>query len=105
MKSPHTVGIYINSYKKHGTEGPNIGKSTLCPRFLTNKQEEELYKAITTKIRDESGFGYRKNWNSNIARKWFSNNFNVEYQRSATLAKSDHEKQETSNREFEVKKI
>lgn len=119
--NPHTVGIYINSYKKDGIEGLKMGKPTGCPRFLTKEQEEELYKVITTKTPDEVGFGYRKNWNSNIARKWVSDNFNVEYSSRGmlqvlhrlnlsytrptyTLAKADPEKQETFKQEFEVLK-
>lgn len=119
--NPHTVGTYINSYKKDGINGLNMGKPTGCPRFLTNDQEEELYKVITTKTPDEVGFGYRKNWNSNIARKWVSDNFNVEYSSRGmlqvlhrlnlsytrptyTLAKADPEKQEAFKQEFEVLK-
>lgn len=119
--NPHTVGTYINSYKKEGINGLNMGKPTGSPRFLTNDQEEELYKVITTKTPDEVGFGYRKNWNSNIARKWVSDNFNVEYSSRGmlqvlhrlnlsytrptyTLAKADPEKQEAFKQEFEVLK-
>ena len=119
--NPHTVGTYINSYKKDGINGLNMGKPTGCPRFLTKEQEEELYKIISTKTPDEVGFGYRKNWNSNIARKWVSDTFNVEYSSRGmlqvlhrlnlsytrptyTLAKSDPEKQQTFKQEFDVLK-
>jgi transposase len=40
--NPHTVGTYINSYKKDGSNGLAIGKPTGCPRFLTTEQEEKL---------------------------------------------------------------
>lgn len=33
--SQHTVGRYINSYKKVGINRLVIGKPTGCPRFLT----------------------------------------------------------------------
>lgn len=65
--NPHTVGIYIISYKKDGINGLAMGKPTGCPRFLTDEQEKKLYEVITTKTPDEVGFGYRKNWNANIA--------------------------------------
>ena len=72
---------------------------------------------ITTKTPDELGFGYRKNWNANMARKWVSDNFQVEYSNRGmlqvlhrlnlsytrptyTLAKADLEKQEAFKEEF-----
>jgi len=117
----HTVGTYINSYKKDGINGLAIGKPTGCPRFLTTDQEENLYEVMTTKTPDEVGFGRRKNWNANIARKWVSDNFNVEYSSRGmlqvlhrlnlsytrptyTLAKADLQKQQAFKSEFEVLK-
>lgn len=117
--APHTVGIYINAYKQNGIDGLKMGKTTSCPRFLTKEQEEVLYEVITTKTPDELGFGYRKNWNANIARKWVSDNFQVEYSNRGllqvlhrlnfsytrptyTLAKADPEKQEAFKEDFEV---
>lgn len=119
--NPHTVGIYINSYKQNGVEGLSIGKSTGSPRLLTKEQEEKLYEVITTKTPDEVGFGYRKNWAANIARQWVSENFHVEYgnrgmlqvlhrlnlsytRPTYTLAKADPEKQEDFKQEFEALK-
>ena len=119
--NPHTVKAYINSYKQKGLEGLNMGKTTGCPRFLTKEQEEKLYEVITTKTPDEVGFGHRKNWNANIARKWVSDNFQVEYSNRGmlqvlhrlnlsytrptyTLEKADPEKQEAFKQDFEVLK-
>ena len=62
-----------------------MGKSTGYSRFLIKEQEKELYKVITTNIPDEIGFGYAKNQNFNIARKWVSDNFNVEYNNRCML--------------------
>lgn len=44
-----------------------------------------IIEVITTKIPDEVGFGHRKNWNANIAGKWVSDNFNVEYSNRGML--------------------
>jgi len=80
-----------------------------------------LYEVMTTKTPDEVGFGRRKNWNANIARKWVSDNFNVEYSSRGmlqvlhrlnlsytrptyTLAKADLQKQQAFKSEFEVLK-
>lgn len=114
----HTIGRYINSYKQTGLEGLNIGKTTGCPRFLTQEQEQQLYELIVTKTPDKVGFGYRKNWNANIIRKWVSDNFQVEYSNRGmlnvlhrmdlrytrptyTLQKANPEKQEAFKQEFE----
>jgi len=118
---PHTIAIYINSYKQKGLKGLDIGKKTGCPRFLTLEQEQQLYELIVTKTPDEVGFGYRKNWNANIVRKWVSDNFQVEYSSRGmlqvlhrldlrytrptyTLEKADPEKQECFKQDFEVLK-
>lgn len=76
--NPHTIGIYINSYKQNGVDGLGIGKSSGRPGSLSNDQEKKLYEIITTKTPDQLGFGNRKNWNANIARKWVSDNFHIE---------------------------
>jgi len=119
--NPHTVGIYINSYKQNGVEGLNMGKSSGSPRFLSKEQENKLYEVIVTKTPDQVGFGNRKNWNANIGRKWVSDNFQIEYSNRGmlqvlhrlnlsytrptyTLAKADEEKQEVFKQEFEVLK-
>ena len=81
----HTVGKYIRSYENEGIEGLKMGKSTGTPRFLTQEQEQKLYEVITTKTPDEVGFGYRKNWNANIARKWVFDNFGIEYSNRGML--------------------
>ena len=83
--NPHTVGSYVNSYKQYGIEGLKMGKTTGSPRFLSKEQEAELYKVITTKTPDEVGFGYRKNWNANIACKWVNDNFNIQYSNRGML--------------------
>jgi putative transposase len=119
--NPHTIGIYINSYKQNGADGLSIGKSSGRPGFLSKDQEEKLYEIITTKTPDQLGFGNRKNWNASIACKWVSNNFHIEYSNRGmlqvfhrlnlsytrptyTLAKADEEKQEAFRQEFEVLK-
>jgi hypothetical protein len=40
--APHTVGIYINTYKSQGIDGLVPKKPPGRPRFLTKKQESEL---------------------------------------------------------------
>lgn len=119
--NPHTVGIYVNSYKQYGIEGLQMGKSSGSPRFLSQEQEAKLYEVITTKTPDEVGFGYRKNWNASIACKWVKDNFNIQYSNRGmlqvlhrlnlsytsptyTLAKADPIKQEAFKQEFEVLK-
>jgi Transposase and inactivated derivatives len=114
----HTIGIYINSYNQNGVDGLNMGKSSGSPRFLSKDQEKKLYEIITTKTPDQVGFGNRRNWNANIARKWVSDNFHIEYSNRGmlqvlhrlnlsytrptyTLAKADEEKQEAFKQEFE----
>lgn len=117
----HTVGNYIKAYKVNGLEGLVMGKSTGAPRQLTAEQEQALFKVITTKTPDEVGFPNRKNWDSNIAREWVRNNFNVEYSHSGihlvlhrlnlsftrptyTLVNADPEKQEEFKQQFELLK-
>ncbi len=119
--STHTVGIYINSYKQNGVEGLIMRKSSGCPSFISKKQEKEkaLYDVIVTMTSDQVGFGNRKNWNANIARKWVRDNFHIEYSNRVmlqvlhrlninytrptyTLAKADEGKQETFKQEFNV---
>lgn len=117
----HTIGNYVNAYKQNGIEGLSIGKSSGLPRFLTKEQEAILFELISTKTPDEVGFGYRKNWNSNIVKKWVKDNFNIEYSKRGmlqvlhrlnlsytkptyTLEKADIEKQEHFKVDFEVLK-
>lgn len=114
----HTVARYINNYKLLGVEGLVMGKSSGCPRLLTQEQEKTLYDVIVTKTPDQVGFGKRKNWNANIARQWVSDQFNIEYSKRGmldvlrrlglsytrptyTLKKADPEKQELFKEEFE----
>jgi len=117
----HTVGRYIRAYKARGIEGLKMGKSTGFPRFLTQEQEEILFKIITTQTPDEVGFGYRKNWTADIVRKWVKDNFGIEYSTRGmqdvlhrlnlsytrptyTLAKADEIKQQEFKQDFELLK-
>lgn len=117
----HTVGNYIKAYKANGLKGLIMGKSTGAPRQLTAEQEQALFEVITTKTPDEVGFPNRKNWDSNIAREWVHNNFNVEYSHSGmhlvlhrlnlsftrptyTLVNADPQKQEEFKQQFELLK-
>lgn len=117
----HTVGTYIKSYKEKGIDGLKMKKSTGCSSYLSKEQQEKLYEVITTKTPDEVGFGYRKNWNANIARQWVSDNFGVDYSTRGmldvlhrlnlsytrptyTLKKADSEKQKAFKKDFEVLK-
>ncbi|MCC9293492.1 transposase [Clostridium sp. MT-14] len=83
--NPHTIGIYINSYKRNRADGLRIGKSNGSPGFLSKDQEKKLYEIITIKTPDQLGLGNRKNWNANIARKWVSDNFHIEYSNRGML--------------------
>jgi len=117
----HTVGKYINAYESKGIEGLEMGKSTGYPKFLTDEQEQELYKDITTKTPDEVGFDYRKNWTADIIREWVKIKFGIEYsirgiyhvlhrlnlsytRPTYTMAKADEAKQEEFKAEFELLK-
>ena len=114
----HTIGTNIRRYKEHGIAGLVPIKQTGNPKRLTDKQEIELVKVITTKRPDEMGFQNRKNWDTNIACKWVSDTYNVEdtsrgmldvlyrldlsYTRPTyTLAKADSKKQEEFKENFE----
>jgi putative transposase len=114
----HTIARYINNYKRLGVDGLIMGKSTGCPRLLTQEQEKSLYDVIVTKTPDQVGFGKRKNWNANIARQWVSDQFKINYSKRGmldvlhrlglsythptyTLEKADPEKQELFKEEFE----
>ena len=57
----HTIGIYINNYKKHGLAGLVMKKSPGAPRLLTKEQELILAEVITTQTPDQVGFPNRKN--------------------------------------------
>ena len=91
------------------------------PRYLTEEQDGKLYEVITTKTPDEVGFGLRKNWTADMARKWVKDNFGVEYSTRGmqdvlhslnlshtrptyTMAKADEAKQEEFKEEFELLK-
>ena len=117
----HTVGTYIRRYKENGIAGLVPIKQTGKPKRLTDEQEKELVKVITTKTPDEVGFKNRKNWDTNIACKWVSDTYNVEYtsrgmldvlyrldlsytRPTYTLAKADPKKQEEFKEKFECLK-
>ncbi len=52
----HTVGTYVNKYKKNGLSGLSINHSPGAPRLLTIEQETKLVEVITTKTPAEVGF-------------------------------------------------
>lgn len=117
----HTVGTYVNAYKANGIAGLSMGKSTGAKRHLTSEQEQKLFEVITTQTPEQVGFPYRMNWDSNIARQWVKNNFDIDYSARGilyvlhrlnlsftrptyTLAKADPAKQEQFKQDFELLK-
>jgi transposase len=117
----HTIGKYVNAYKKEGLEGLKMGKSTGAPKFLTDEQEQKLFEVITTYTPDQVGIPNRKNWDSNIACQWVKSNFGIEHtprgmldvfhrlglsytRPTYTLKKADPQKQEEFKKDFELLK-
>ena len=117
----HTVGTYVNKYKKYGLLGLELGHSPGAPRMLTEEQEKQLVDVITSNTPDEVGFPNRKNWDINIIKQWVENTFGVKYSYTGmidavhrlnlsytrptyTLAKADIKKQEFFKEEFQLLK-
>lgn len=117
----HTVGAYIRKYKEGGLQNLIPAPKSGAPRLLSQEQEEQLVKVITSNTPDEVGFPFRKNWNALLIKEWVKNNFGVEYSHSGmlyvlyrlnlsftrptyTLAKADPEKQEEFKQRFELLK-
>jgi len=118
----HTVGIYINTYKMHGTEALIPKKSSGPPCYLNEDQEQQLYTTISTKTPEDVGFDGIKNWTAKLACGWVKREFDVTYSVNGmldmfhrlklsytrptyVLAKADPEKQKKFKEDFEgVKK-
>ena len=75
----HTVGKYINKYKKYGLDGLTLGHSTGAPRLLNTEQEKIIVETITNNTPDEVGFIARKNWTIELIRQWVINTFNITF--------------------------
>ena len=80
----HTIGKYVNAYKKEGLEGLKMGKSTGAPKFLTDEQEQKLFEVITTipltrlgSLTEKLGFKY--------SCQWVKSNFGIEYTHGVCL--------------------
>jgi putative transposase len=117
-----TIKSYIIKYAAWGADGLIPKKSPGRPGFLTKEQQQLLYKTISEKTPEESGFDGIKNWTAKIACMWVSNEFGVRYQVNGmldlfhrlnlshtrptyVLAKADPKKQEEFREGFEnVKK-
>jgi transposase len=114
----HTIGRYIRSYKEKGVDGliPNVSPGR--NKLLSDEQESQLFKVITTKTPDEVSFLNKKNWTASIACKWVMKSFqirvsergmldifkrlNLTYTRPTyTLAKADPTKQKEFLEKFE----
>lgn len=117
----HTIGKYINAYKKHG-----IGALVIRPREgakpkLTLEQEAILIETVSTQTPNQVGLSPYKSWNSKLICLWVKEQFNVTYTNGGmrdmllrlgfsytkptySLAKAKPEKQETFKEEFEVLK-
>ena len=118
----NTVGVYINSYNARGADGLVAKKPPGRPRFLTEEQEQKLYKTIKEKTPDEVGFTGVMHWTAKIACDWVLKEFGVAYRPNGmlemfhrlklsytrptyVLAKADPKKQEQFKEDFEgVKK-
>ena len=114
---PHTVGVYINNYKRNGLAGLKIGYSTGAKRKLNSMQEQILVDTIINKTPDNLGFESKKNWTIEIVRQWVIKEFgvkmchkgiavvlhrlNLSYTRPTyVLRKADKEKQEYFKNDF-----
>lgn len=118
-----TVGNYIQAYISFGLNGLGLNHSPGRPPFLTNEQEQQLYKTIVEKAPTDVGFPANMNWTSGLISDWIKQEFNVQYSERGTrellyrlgfshtrptytLAKADSDKQEAFKQEFEgLKKI
>ena len=119
----HTVRNYVQAYIADGIEGLKIGQSTGRTKKLTETQEQELYKCISTQLPKDVGFEPFVNWTAPLACKWVLNTFGVNFSERGmrdvfyrlrlsytrptyTLKKADPQKQEEFKEEFEtLKKI
>ena len=119
----HTVGVYINTYRKSGIDGLVPKKSPGRPNFLSKEQEQQLYETISNKTPESVGFDGIMNWTAKLACIWVKNEYSVQYtvngmldmfhrlklsytRPTYVLAKADTEKQEQFIADFElVKKI
>lgn len=124
MIAPHTVGIYVNKYYKHGLDGLTM-KYYNCgsERKLSATQEKELLDIISNHTPNEVGFINRYNWTIAIVREYIKNKYDIDFCVSAThvvmkrlglshtrptyvLAKADKEKQKQFIEDFNsLKKI
>ena len=119
--SSQTVGVYVKKYKLFGLSGLAMGKSSGAPHHLTDAQESELVKIITTRTPDEEGFTARKNWDTTIIRQLVMKLYGVSYcQRGMlevlyrnnlsftrptySLKKADESKQKEFKKQFELLK-
>jgi putative transposase len=119
--SQHTVGIYINTYKKTGMEGLVPKKSPGRPHFLNESQERHLYETISSKTPDDVGFDGMMNWTAKLACLWVENEYGIKYSTNGmldmfhrlnlsytrptyVLTNADPEKQEQFKKDFEVVK-
>jgi len=114
----NTIGIYINAYAAKGADGLIPKKSPGRPRFLTEEQEQFLYRTVSEKTPDDVGYSGIMNWTAKIACLWAEKEFGVKYHVNGmldmfhrlklsytrptyVLAKANPERQEQFKKDFE----
>lgn len=113
-----TVRYYIDKYRKDGTKALLLRKAPGAKKKLTDDQEKELKKAISTQTPEEAGIGIFANWTAGLACEWVKLHFNITFSESGmrdlfhriglsytrptyTLKKADPEKQKMFREQFE----
>lgn len=113
----HTIGKYVNTYKKHGIGALVIKSREGAKPKLTQKQERILIDTVSMQTPDQVGLSPYKSWNSTRVCLWLKKQFNVTYTNGGmrdmllqlgfsytkptySLAKANTEKQETFKEDF-----
>ena len=116
--SEASVADYIRKYEKGGVEALIIRKQPGKERKLSEEQEKELFKTITSQTPEEAGIGVFANWTAPLACCLVKERYGVTFSERGmrnlferiglsytrptyTLKKADPEKQEAFKREFE----
>ena len=113
-----TIRYYIDKYRKGSISALLIRKAPGAKKKLTDEQESELKKVISTQTPEEAGIGILANWTAKLACEWVECHYYVKFSESGmrdlfyriglsytrptyTLKKADPQKQEKFREQFE----
>ena len=113
-----TIRYYIDKYRKGSISALLIRKAPGAKKKLTDEQESELKKVISTQTPEEAGIGIFANWTAKLACEWVACHYHVKFSESGmrdlfyriglsytrptyTLKKADPQKQEKFREQFE----